>query len=376
MKDSAVAFCVGVGLVLGVWLFSTLATKTATFDPEAAGLGRNTITRSAEIAGRRVAGLRVSEIEHAAHAFRNEGRSTALILGASQLHAINRFRTGDELAVFHANHRAEARRSNLRYVQVSIPNANFKEFLAIYLGLKRRGFTPDWLVITAVYDDLRETAIRHSVIKDMGEVPADLMEHGGNAIESLATEYRKTIANVEAGHSATGQVSNTGTPQARAESAIVRFLEDHWGAYRNRGKLKAAAQVNVKGLVSGLLGGSMARRAPPIPPDVAHENMTALDDLIALARADGSKILLYQPPHRPGEQVFYHDRTAYDAWFAELSTRTLQEEGLDFVNLETLVPQDLWGETNEGRPDVFHFQGEAHRLLGVALDQYFERAGL
>jgi hypothetical protein len=126
--------------------------------------------------------------------------------------------------------------------------------------------------------------------------------------------------------------------------------------------------------ISGVAGGLLQRRAPPIPLDLQRWNEAALDSLLRLAAADEVGVLLYQAPHRPDPGPFFHDRGAYDAWHA--GVRRGSESGeYAVIDLETLVPAEFWGITNEGRPDAFHFTAEGHRRLGAAIDGWFEERG-
>ena len=93
----------------------------------------------------------------------------------------------------------------------------------------------------------------------------------------------------------------------------------------------------------------------------------ALDALFALARADGVPVLVYKAPHRPGMHPFFHRRADYDAYHEQLAARCAPE-GATYVDLQELVPAELWGRTNNNAPDVFHFREEGHRRLGRAVD--------
>ena len=74
------------------------------------------------------------------------------------------------------------------------------------------------------------------------------------------------------------------------------------------------------------------------------------------------------------EDPFYHPRDEYDAYLAALAARC-EREGRPYLDLETLVPAELWGITNNWQPDVFHFRNRGHELLGQAVDGWLEEHG-
>lgn len=372
MRDSTSVISLAAGIALGIGAFSFLASTQSSFNPSDAGLGPNTVSRIASLDGLRInsVGYSLADVAVAMRSFRERRSPVALWLGASQLHAINHYVPGDALAVDHANRSARDRGAAQTYVQVSLANANFHEFLTEFLALRRRGVTPTSLVVAALYDDLRDAGIRDSVLIDLGDLPDSVLARGGTGIQNIAVALREARVASESQHSPIGVSAMGGTPQQRLESGLMRRMDEHWDAYRDRGRLLAKTQVMLRALIARAMGGMMSRRASPVPPDVQQWNMAAFDDLIRVARTDGIRLLIYKPPHRPGEKIFYHDRTAYDEWHRMIRQRC-EREGIGYLDLETLVPGDLYGLTNEGRPDVFHFQGAGHRLLGAAIDNYF-----
>jgi len=65
---------------------------------------------------------------------------------------------------------------------------------------------------------------------------------------------------------------------------------------------------------------------------------------------------------------FYHDRAAYDAFFAEMQAR-YGARVASIADFETLVPESAYGLGRNLSPDVFHFTDAGHRLLGTAVQE-------
>ncbi len=89
---------------------------------------------------------------------------------------------------------------------------------------------------------------------------------------------------------------------------------------------------------------------------------------MALLREKRIPLLVYKPPHLPGETTFYSDkRAAFDQFFSELK-EMCERDGVAYADLEDLVDAKLYGIGIGNDPDVFHFQAEGHRLLGAKID--------
>jgi hypothetical protein len=361
------------GIVAGILLFTWLAHGQAGFRPEDAGLGKNTTSVLAEYDGRAIAAYTAQSepmLESFTH-LRKEGNRVALWLGASQLHAINQIQPDDHVAVHYASESATHRGSNLRYVQISAPNANLNELLAIYLQLRERNLVPDALVLSLTYDDLREPGVRPEVV---AELPRELdlgLEHRGG-LDNLV------LARTQAARGARPAVNTQNvmedTPQQLVESALTASLEQLWPPYAHRGQLTSWLEVNLLRLVYSLRSQATRQRIPPIPESEKQWNLLALDSLLEIAKRDGVAVLVYKAPHRPGMVPFYHDRASYDGFFEELSSE-LSRQDVHHADLETIVPAELWGETNDGNPDVFHFRGDGHRTLGARVDSELSKMG-
>jgi hypothetical protein len=370
-----------VGLVAGVALFQALAARYEGFRGDEVGLGLNTVAfqRTEAAQGRLRSGSFGDAPALAARlrALRSEGREVALWLGASQLHAINTPAPGDRLAVAVADEAARTRGGRMAYLQLTAPNANIQEHLALAVKLREQGVRPDWLIIAMTYDDLDEPDLRDGFTGLDPEAVAALASSCGPGMARLAATARaKAAAQPGAAPTTTAPVKRDaeGTAQERLEGALVSRLERAWPAYARRGLVRAGLETSWKIPLTRLAFRIGGRPGNAIDPAFEAKNMEALDALLALARQDGMRVLIYKAPHKPGEQPFLHPRAEYDAFHARLRERC-EREGLAWLDLETLVPADVWGLTNEGLPDVFHFQGSGHTLLGGAIDAWFAAQG-
>ena len=377
LRTKVYGFCLIAAVAIGVLGFNLLGSRAAQFDPTMPGLGRDTTALGSSLfEGRVVSGYpsNAPVVAETARLFRQQGHQVALWLGASQVHAINDYASGDELAVVYANRAAAERGASVRYVQISDPNANLNEMLSAYLQLRQLGVRPDWIIVPLVYDDLREPSIRPGYLETLAPSLDALRSEGGPGIENLITE-RDRMSGEMPQRAPVDRSAVSGTPQEQLEDYLVAHLEGTWEAYRNRNKVSALIEVEGRAaFMRVLMSGDRPFRID-VPADMAQWNGRALDSIIQMARVDGYRVLMYLQPYRPGEELFHYDRQAYEAFAAATASRCARD-GVTLVDLSNLVPAELYGLTSDGQPDVFHFRDGGHRLLGGAVDRQLESVGL
>jgi len=168
------------------------------------------------------------------------------------------------------------------------------------VALRQVGVLPDRIVLAMTYDDLREASVRDVLLKQLEPISRKNIANGGQGVAflaSLQTKQEKSQGPIQ-------RNATAGTPQERLEGVLVSTLESWWPSYTARGKLLAKAEVTLRSTIARMTGNLMARRAAPIPPENRISNLQALDSFLSLAHMDGVPILIYKPPHRPGEKVF------------------------------------------------------------------------
>lgn len=372
---------VPIGIGIGIGLLMALAHWQRDFVAAELGLGLQTYSfAAADRDGGRISGdaRDAPALADRLRSLRRARRTTALWLGASQLHAINRPGPEAKLAVWVAEERARTRHGDVAYTQLSLPNAGLLELLAVYQAFRATAVRPDQFVLAFTYDDLSETALREDVIALLDTARPDLAATDGPESEAariLQRAREETRREHLASASAPVERSATaGTPQERLERALAARLETHWPAYAERHRLRSAGVAAWKLPLTSLVFHFRGRPVQRVDPGAKAVNEQALRALIAQTRADGVGLLVYKAPHRPGEERFYHDRRAYDAFHAELVALS-NREGFAYLDLEGLVPAETFGLTDQFLPDVFHFREEGHRLLGTEIDRWFERRG-
>ncbi len=360
------------GMLAGQLLFALLLQWNRNWAPQSAALGANTVVVSGEFDGQMISRPEFSAAVVASmRLWQSQGHQVAMILGASQVHAINARQAGDQPAVVYANRAAVAHGVGHRYVQISYPNANLNEMLATYLILRHQHALPDHLLLALVYDDLREPNVRDSIMALLPPLDDSVLAAGGAGVAGL----QHLCAGWQPPQSDPTEGTLTELSlQQRSETATTAMLTSLWPAFAGRHNLYARLEFELMrgwakvraALLALLAGGGALYRAPEPPLDLRQWNEAALASLLALAARDHVAITLYWAPHPTCSGPYYHDRAAYLAW-KEAKRLQATAVGAEFVDLEHIVPLQYWGTNNSGYLDVFHFSDAAHRLLGAAL---------
>ena len=94
-----------------------------------------------------------------------------------------------------------------------------------------------------------------------------------------------------------------------------------------------------------------------------QRNMVALPEMLRVAHRHGVRALVYNVPLRWDVEPPY-DLGAYRQWKRELADAAASADAAIFLDLNKLVPNDLWGLHHGRDVDFMHFQGQGHRMLG------------
>jgi len=276
-----------------------------------------------------------------------------LILGNSQLGAINQVKAGDKS---YAKILIEDPTLK-KYLSRSIwmPNASLKEFHAVYQTLTECGSQPDFLVIPVFLDDTRENDIRESVgtLKD--------------SLCSISKQYeRSKIVNAK------------DHDKEDLSQTLSDYIVSNLPVFSDMPTVNANLRANIYRLRNTIFGISANSKRRIIPTSY-KSNMMSLEHLIIKRNSLGQRTLLYVPP-----LLYSTTRPSMIPYFAaEYRLIKKDIDSLCFkphcrvVNLEGLVPDYDWGlkaSTNlrsDQEPDFMHFTGRGHQKLARKLRNEF-----
>jgi len=288
-----------------------------------------------------------------------------LWLGNSQLHYINQYREGDHLAPYWLR-RVSGLPACIEPFGFSLPNANLQEFLVLsrYAALK---MPVNLLIMELVFDDMREDDLRRDFSEILSfEVAEKLRESSGTA----GTIIGRFLASQKGSDKADAKEEGLGSIQEHAEKWLNNSLSGQWHLWGKRRVMESSVYIWLYNFRNAVLGikPTTVRRMIQGRYDM---NMAALLDTLEDSSRRGIPVLLYIAPIRQDKPLPY-DAAAYQQW--KESVGELSDQfGAQLINLETLVPGDLWGSYVVEEIDFMHFQGPGHRIVAEALLPYVRK---
>ena len=244
----------------------------------------------------------------------------------------------------------------------SAPNQTFPETLwQLLYWFEVRADPPAVIVLQASFDTFRKTGIRIG-FRTLLEDPA----------------FDEALARFEAAHSDRawrGEFGHARQPAAaehddgKKRAALERTLRSALENLPLFAKREARKQNFLLALYFArvqALGISPTTRRH-IVGQALHANMDALDDIVALAREHGAKVIIYNAPTNPSVSMFYEEE--YEAYLSHI--RALADsDGVFFADLGAAVSKEKWGYWVDG-PDPIHFDRSGHVQLAESLAAAF-----
>ncbi len=281
-----------------------------------------------------------------------------LWLGNSQLHYINQYKEGNHLAPYWL----KSLWNNPECIEplgCSLPNADFQEYLILsrYAALR---MPIQLLIMELVFDDLREDALRDDFNEILSSRAGAEIRQTSPTAEAIVGRF--LLRNKEAGGGEQGALS--GTIQESVEKWLNGTLSASWGLWASRPQIEGNVYLGLYNLRNYLLGikPTTVRKMIRTRYDL---NMQALQDILQDCWQRRIPVLLYIAPIRQDKPIPY-DRKEYAEWKQEV-TAVARGFGARLVNLEQLIPGDMWGSYTVDDVDFMHFQGPGHQMVAEAL---------
>ena len=346
------------GLLAAGLLFLLFHGKSTRF--EDLGLGAETAAVFATFEGDPIHCRDLSDVESCLAGFRRRGaREAALWLGNSQLHGINQWQSGQETAAAQLFRRL--RDDGVDLVTFSQPNANLQEHLVLYAYLRDR-LPLRQLLLPTMFDDTRETGIRASVATALGDGATRTLLEG--------SEVGRTI--LAANHSTADPdlAALDETLQEGTEAWLNGWLDRHLELWRLRPE--ARGQLGrwlreARNTAFGITPNSKRR----LIEGRYRQNLDAARAILTDAEEHGIRVLVYVPPLRSDVEIPYV-ASEYERFKQDVEHLAARHHA-DFVNIEAIVPDAMWGFTDrkslgeDAAVDFMHFQAGGHEILADRL---------
>jgi hypothetical protein len=280
---------------------------------------------------------------------------TILWLGNSQLHYVNQFERGDHIAPYWLRRELDCPASTVP-LGFSLPNANIQEHYILSRYVTRR-VPIRMMLLELCFDDLREDGLRPDFSALLADTQLDDDEQVASAIVSRARSQQTTDTTEE-------NAGLEGFVQKRVEDRLDSALGDVWPLWSHRQDLRVNVLTDLYNTRNAALGitPTTVRRLIPARYD---RNMEALASLLRDAREKGIAVVAYVAPIRQDIPIPY-DVAEYEQWKTAVG-ELVREHNARLINLEELIPADLWGSYVGDAVDFMHFRGPGHQILARAL---------
>ena len=251
----------------------------------------------------------------------------ALWFGNSQLHAVNRWREGEQNAPPILFRHLAAR--NVDLLAFSQPNANLQEHLVLFSYLRSR-LPLRLLILPVVFDDVRDTGIRDSLLAALGD---------GATRDALARHDTGRRIMADNANMASGDLAALDeTIQEYSEIALNDWLSEHSQLW----DLRREARGNVftwLHLTRNRLFGITAQSVRRLIPGRYAVNLEAVEAILADAQNEGIDTVVYVVPLHDDFAIPY-DHDEYARFRRDIEALG-QRYGASYANLEKLVPAEL-----------------------------------
>ena len=352
-----------IGIVLGlITLYSlSIASKTNTKFDELA-LGKETSSYFGKVENLYVHCSDENDLDFCLNSYFSYGKKkdVTLWLGNSQLHAINQFKQGQETATVKLHKLAT--KYNEYLISVSQPNANLQEhfLLASYLIKK---LPVKYIILPVVFDDMREDGVRFSLkylLEDQTTI--DLIKDYETG-KKLLTQNKNSNKNLNIDENL----------QDKSESYLNKKLSNVWPLWSERSQFRGSL-FNFLYRLRNYVFQINPSTTREILPGEYKKNFQALNSLIEITKENKIKLIIYNVPIRNDVKIPY-DNEDYSKFKKDLINISYKNS-LKFLNLEMIVPNNLWGKkisttiSKKKELDFMHFKEQGHEILAKSL--YFE----
>ncbi len=355
-----------LGCITGViflYFFLPSASENTAFEELA--LGKENTVLLGQVNGLNIHCHDLNDLDSCISSYRSEGhkRSIILWLGNSQIHAINQYKFGQETAVPILHRRFQEVDKYL--LTLSQPNASLQEHYLLFAHIINQ-FPIEMLILPIVFDDMREDGIRLSLNNAF-------KNHNTTGLLSYSDFGKKLIDNnIKQDLAGNDMAALEGTIQESFEKYLNKHLDDFWPIWSERSSLRGSLLNFLYEFRNWSLGINPQSKRKIIPGRY-QKNRDAFEAILQLAEMYSIKVLVYIAPIRNDIKMPYDDEEYI--FFKKEIKEVSQENKVDLVNLENIVPGKFWGSKESTaigemqELDFMHFKSEGHELLAERLYQ-------
>ena len=367
MHDSKISLAEKITFIIGIilsfitlyWVSSSIKNNINFND---LALGEETVSYFGTVKNKRVHCMDGNDLDLCLDSYFNHGKKNdvTLWLGNSQLHAINQKQKGQETATVKLHKLATKYKEYL--ISVSQPNANLQEHFLLSSYLIKK-LPVKYIILPVVFDDMREDGVRFSLkylLEDQTTI--DLIKDYETG-KKLLTQNKNSNKNLNIDENL----------QDKSESYLNKKLSNVWPLWSERSQFRGSL-FNFLYRLRNYVFQINPSTTREILPGEYKKNFQALNSLIQITKENKIKLIIYNVPIRNDVKIPY-DNEDYSKFKKDLINIS-NKNSLKFLNLEMIVPNNLWGKkisttiSKKKELDFMHFKEQGHEILAKSL--YFE----
>jgi hypothetical protein len=289
--------------------------------------------------------------------------AAALLVGMSQMYAINESQPGDKTISEHMDDKLSAR--GQRVFGLAAPNlCNEEAALLLLASLSELRAKPRVFVYGVCFDKFRNLDLRPgylTFLRNHPKLQAAWREAAARNMERFPRAAAKMLRSVPPDY--VGSEARPLTAEERIETGFARWLP----------MVAAKKDINANIQMQLFLFRNWLFRIKPTSKRPVLQgryelNKEFLGLMVDQAQRNGVKIAFYAIPLNPlAENPYIPEQYAdFKTWLEGFC----REKGVAFANLENQVPSQYWGEFMGG-PDFKHFKEAGHRITAQSLIERF-----
>ena len=285
-------------------------------------------------------------------------KNNILLLGNSQLNGINQKKNNDKLTSYYLINKFKQTNTNI--ITFALPNASITEFLILYEYLNSK-IKIDKLIISLVFDDLREGSIRPDI--------STLFDDLDFKNKFKKSEHRKKIIKKATKHNdVIKKHKSEDSIQEIVEKKINYFLNDCCN-YESKKKIATNRIYHNLYLLRNYIFKINPSSERKIIPSFYQDNIESLKEIIKFSKKNSINLYFYIAPIRNDIKLPYNINEYNN--FLDYSKKVSDANNVNFKSFEKIIPNNLWGTkpgTSVDRKvevDFMHFQGPAHKILST-----------
>jgi hypothetical protein len=297
------------------------------------------------------------------------------VLGNSQTSAINQQKSQE---VNYVKLLSDSISKDIDLLSHSMPNANLQEMFYSYHYFINN-YPVKYLMLPVFMDDLREDNIRDLFFGHLIKTNYNINDNSliAERINKQINIYNSELHKIDSTSKNKNMKALDETVQEKVEIYFDNQLNSISRNWSSRNEMRGRFFIFLYQLRNTIFAINPQSKRNLIPK-IYDYNISALKSILMHSQKNNIKVLLYIPPIRNDVEIPYNLKE-YENFKIIIDQLSKQYSNTHFINLESVVPGNLWGmkdSTNlsgKDELDFMHFSYEGHKILFYKLINEFHK---